>query len=341
MQILSNPGISEAIKKIKPTKIAVAFIGIDWKKYLSEDILDNLESIVISPTEGSNPDAIRDLADRIGWDKIHFQKRLHAKIYIGKDYAIVGSANLSFNGLSGDDQGLFEVCVKVETTYEINDIYNSILTEADRCYPTDESKKKAVVNLQKIWNKRVAVKLSSEKKREDSFEKFDIESYGNISLDWYDGTEDEPILKENSGLEDTTNSFKDWMYINPCDQVQENSWMLCWRRTSSKKMDGRIKPHWMYVHKIFNNVLDEEKNEGYSSLAVEYIKGKKPSKPFDENSNKFKKAFFSVINLDKYSDLRIRILDEDGNEMPFAINSNRLKDFFNDVKKEMTSMSKK
>lgn len=337
MQILST-GISEAIKKIKPTRIAVAFIGIDWKKYLSEDILDNLESIVISPTEGSNPDAIKQLADRIGWDKIHFLKRLHAKIYIGRDYAIVGSANLSSNGLKGDDQGLFEVCVKVETINKINDIYDSILKEADEKYNKEQDKKKEVASLRKIWNKRVTVGLSSEQKIDDSFENFDIESYGNICLDWYEEVAG-PVLKENSGLEDTTNSFKDWMYINPCDQVQENSWMLCWRRTSSKKMHGKIKPHWMYVHKIFNNVL--EKNEGYSSLAVEYIKGEKPSKPFDENSNKFKKAFSSVINLDKYSDLRIGKLDENGNEMPFAINSNRLKDFFNDVKKEMTSMSKK
>ena len=335
MQILSNTGISEAIKKIKPTRIAIAFIGIDWKKYLSEDILDNLESIVISPTEGSNPEAIRQLARRSGWDKIHFLKRLHAKIYIGKNYAIVGSANLSSNGLCGDNQGLFEVCIKVETANKINKIFSSILSEADRCYPTAKSKKNAVKKLQNIWNKRVTVGLSSEKKNDNSFENFDIESYGNISLDWYDGEEDKPILKKNSNLQDANNSFADWMYITPYDDVQENSWMLCWKRTNSKKMSRNPKPYWMYVHKIFKDVVNQKKSGGYSSLAVEY-KEDKPQKPFiNEDSNEFRDAFFNVINQDEYKDLRIGELDKRGKERPFVMKTNRLKKFFDDVKKEM------
>ena len=45
-----------ALKVIKPTKIAVAFVGTGWKKYVSPK---NIKEIVLSPTFGS-PKAIED-----------------------------------------------------------------------------------------------------------------------------------------------------------------------------------------------------------------------------------------------------------------------------------------
>ena len=38
-----------------------------------------LKEVIVSPTFGSNPEAVVNLAKRIGWDNVYFLNELHAK----------------------------------------------------------------------------------------------------------------------------------------------------------------------------------------------------------------------------------------------------------------------
>ena len=96
----------EELREISPEKIAVAYIGIDWKEFIS---VDSLKEIIVYPTLGTNPVAIMEIVGKIGWENVHFLDNLHSKIYIGDSSMLAGSANLSRNALA--NTGLYEACV--------------------------------------------------------------------------------------------------------------------------------------------------------------------------------------------------------------------------------------
>ncbi len=107
IQLLSESSdISEALEKVAPERIAVAYVGIDWREFISAK---NLKEIIISPTLGSNPIAISEIVKEIGWENVHFLNNLHSKIYISDYSVIIGSANLSKNAMGNN--GLYESCV--------------------------------------------------------------------------------------------------------------------------------------------------------------------------------------------------------------------------------------
>lgn len=108
MKILLAYEIGSAIQRCNPLKIAVAYLGEDWRSFIPD--VQHLEEVIVSPTLGTNPRAVMDLAQRIGWENVHFLDELHAKFYLGSSTAIVGSANLTHNGLSGD--ALIELCIE-------------------------------------------------------------------------------------------------------------------------------------------------------------------------------------------------------------------------------------
>lgn len=96
---LNEKQIVESISKLfsnsKKVDCAVAFIG----KGALEIIPKNCEVRIICNLESgaTNPNAIKELIERGVIIKSH--PDLHAKVYIGDDYSVVGSANLSANGL--------------------------------------------------------------------------------------------------------------------------------------------------------------------------------------------------------------------------------------------------
>lgn len=88
MKVLVEDEIRRTVIDCKPLRIAVAYIGVDWKTFIPDTSC--LESIIVSPTIGSNPSAIADLVKQIGWEKVVFLDELHAKTYIGKNSAVIG-----------------------------------------------------------------------------------------------------------------------------------------------------------------------------------------------------------------------------------------------------------
>jgi len=131
--------ISDQLKKIKLKKIAVAYIGKDYKNYI-ENALDNLETIIVSQSNGNNPIAIKELIerennDKTGKFKIYFLKNLHSKIYIGDDGVIIASANLSYNGLSNENNSLIEIGYLINNKDEmilINNIFKEYEIKSEK-----------------------------------------------------------------------------------------------------------------------------------------------------------------------------------------------------------------
>ncbi len=83
---------------------AVAF----WCKGAEALIPKNVKPRIICDltSGGTNPQVVRDFLERCK-DKVKHLDSLHAKVYVGKNAAIVTSANASINGLGfeGNDTG--------------------------------------------------------------------------------------------------------------------------------------------------------------------------------------------------------------------------------------------
>lgn len=105
--------------------LAIAFLGESAWKYFKNSknkilIICNLES------GATNPFLIEKLCSK-KYLKIRTNKKLHAKVYIGRNQLIVSSANLSANGLSYEDNEIKGWIEASLTSYDkklITDAYN-------------------------------------------------------------------------------------------------------------------------------------------------------------------------------------------------------------------------
>ena len=268
--------IKQAIITCVPLKIAVAYIGADWKTYIPNSSC--LEAIIVSPTVGSNPRAIADLVKQVGWDKVFFLLELHAKTYIGKSVAIIGSANLTNNGLSGE--GLVELCVEVnaeESLKKLNGVFDCLMERAKDQYPTMQSKKTRLEELEKSWGSAISGGIIRGKKSNDqSFENFELLGNSHFYIRCYQ--------PGNFEYADDVKAIQDLMkedaHFDRNDKVEKNKWVLLWQMTNSSKPDGRVKPRWLYIHEVFENGIIDEGYE-YPKCAMQRNDMETPDPPFE------------------------------------------------------------
>jgi hypothetical protein len=277
MKILVDSDIQQAISGCKLSKIAVAYIGADWNTFIPNACC--LSAIIVSPTFGTNPWAITDLAKQIEWDKIFFLDELHAKMYIGKNSAVVGSANLTSNGLSG--QCLVELCVEVddeESLRKLNKAFEDLKSRAERQYPTEELKKARLQELEQTWGAAIANRIIRNAHRNTrAFLDFEPLGEDHFYVLWYQPADckysDEVKAIERQGL------IKDNIHFASADNVEKNKWALLWRITNLSVPHKTEKPYWMYIHEIFENgVIDE--GYDYPKCAIQRTDLEVPSPPF-------------------------------------------------------------
>ncbi|GAA5084258.1 hypothetical protein GCM10023210_03910 [Chryseobacterium ginsengisoli] len=105
------------------------------KKYirynLDKEIKDYWLKKGLSITQGG---AVIHLIDKIdkGFIDFKFKDKLHAKIYVGDDNAILGSSNFSYNGLNSQEEANIRITKTVGQTE--NDLYNGIRQIAENFY---------------------------------------------------------------------------------------------------------------------------------------------------------------------------------------------------------------
>lgn len=330
IQLLSESrDIVEALEKVAPKRIAVAYVGIDWKEFISTE---NLKEIVVSPTLGSNPISISEIVKEIGWKNVHFLNSLHSKIYIGDDSVIVGSANLSKNAM-GDD-GLYESCLLtneekiVDSSKELFKFYR---TKAQDKY--DKTQKiNRLEKLREIHNNAVSHGIiKSDNSR--SFSEYSPDLHGDFYVIWYiDGPVQYNTKKIKSTLPSVPSEdfdFNDFprQNISPHDNIKADNWILNWKMTKSNSVNKATNPWWMYIHCI---CLDCCNDDGYENVAIESPYIQKPNPPFVIDDD-FKNAFIDTIERKKYDIFR----DTQG-DLWLAKNTKHLfQDFINDIKKSI------
>ena len=283
MKLLTKAtAIRTAIRAVKPSRIAVAYVGAQWRDYV---VPKGVEEIIVSPTLGSNPYAIRDLMRALGDDKVHFLDALHAKIYVGAKAAVVGSCNLSQNGMG--DGGREEVAIEVTdaaTLRALEKTFARYKTMAQAQYPTRKAKEKALEKLTEKWHVAITQDLVRDDRQVPSLVDYAIEEGGRgvHVIYYYDGAPKYDIPAIRTAIPHIGPAIGDYISDSLSfleeDAIQEGDWVLAWSAyrnglPRTKKDDMA----WMYVHHV---VPGGAKEGDETKLAIEADPLKKPKEPF-------------------------------------------------------------
>ncbi|PYC25355.1 hypothetical protein DMX02_04680 [Pseudomonas jessenii] len=106
--------------------LAIAFWGEGAQKLIPHNLDYNVRVICNLRTGGTNPAVIRDLMSNVksgnGSLQIRHSSRLHAKVVVGRRQALIGSANLSTNGLGLEDETLAHWMEAGIHTWELKEV---------------------------------------------------------------------------------------------------------------------------------------------------------------------------------------------------------------------------
>jgi len=337
MKIIAGKDIGSTLKELRPTHIAVAYLGADWREYLG-NILP--EEVIVSPTLGTNPYALAEIGEVLGWQNVHLLKSLHAKIYLGSTEAIIGSCNLTKNGLRGDL--LHEVAVLLtekEAIAELRDEYHSLKDAAQDEFPTAAEKQSAIHSLERLWNKACTegVIVADKPKNKltiadytDGNDSFYVAWWGGDEIRYNDCALDEAFSDElPSGSEKPIENALPFL---DSDHIEEHKWILCWQATTKGKFYGRSQPYWLYVHKIVRNGAVDEP---YTQLAICRSDENILPAPFYLGDNKVKSALRTVLDSGRHKEFS-RSGDDPWSIMPTL---DKFREFIFDVKRLATTPS--
>jgi hypothetical protein len=264
--------LRDALKEIKPSKIAVAFVGDGWKRYVSSA---HIKEIVLSPTLGSNPKAIEEIMDLIGPSNVYFLDNLHSKIYLGKESALLGSSNLSDNGFA-----------------------NSRLLETGVLIKQWQSS---------IWH-GLNTGRGSEKSPAINNYRSDLD---RIHIAWYQGPDINynkeainAVVPDAKGI-DPDDYFYDALHFHEKDSLQPGDWILSWhcRDDGYPRKNGEI--YWFHVHHVVPNGVHDD---SYTKLVGQAKNLKCPTQPFTLDS-RTKSLIRDALNSGKF--LQLLALNDD------------------------------
>jgi hypothetical protein len=343
LELIKNSDVANVISRVKPLKIAVAYIGIDYKKYID---LKNLLEIIVSPTIGTNPYAIKEIVNKIGWGNVYFLDNLHAKIYMGSESAAIGSFNLSENGFGV--QGLEEIGVLVTE----NDVLDSIDREFDRlkglaCLEYKEQIDKERKLEQLLIRHKLAIEKGfiEEITKNRSFldyvfvgeKDFYVMPFSFIdSIQYNDAIIKSKVPDLSYGNDYLHDEIENSTSILPGDPISQGDWILLWESTrlgNPKCRNGlpqNVK--WLYVHHVIPNAQED----AHSTLVIQRLKkdGATPPPPFNIDSREFLLAFDKVIKLKEFNDFRYGSSNNPWSVLPSL---KKYAEFFLALKQEMSN----
>jgi hypothetical protein len=276
----------DALEIVKPIKIAVAYVGMGWDKYIDKDFL---EEIILSPTLGSNPLAILEIVKVIGFDNVYFLDRLHSKIYIGNDQVFLGSPNLSTNGFSNN--GNHEIGVLLEKGASQKkcsiDIFDAYKAEAQKDYHDEESKWDKLKKLYRRWQESIESEFNISDNKSSNKEKPDLNLITIHVVPYIINGDLEYNFNVVLGAINQLNSTKlddyfkeDFEFLpDPDDNIQKGDWILAWPcdQKGYPIADERI--YWVYVHHVIPSGYIHS-GSPYTKLVGQAASLKTPPEPF-------------------------------------------------------------
>lgn len=300
--------LCSTLEKIVPTHVAVAYLGHGWDEYLN---VKALEEIVVSPTLGSYPYALRDLlkaADQHDF-VVYFQRDLHAKLFIGNEACLIGSSNLSRNGFSG---GLREAGVHLQDADAVQQA-RAVFETFKASSVTDREQQRTMVNeLVEMWQQA---------RRQGLLPNEDGDRPKGTILDWKPGeervwlawvdAEEEPILNEarirqslpEIGHHQPADYFELYTTLVEDDDVRKGDWLIVW----VAKADGT--PHlgrslyWLRVDTLVRHGA-VDCDESYTQLAATLPSSGRVTPPFEiENDAKAQRLIKQLLASRSYPEL--------------------------------------
>ncbi|HDR8990144.1 TPA: phospholipase D family protein [Burkholderia vietnamiensis] len=284
MKFIHGSDIQRGLREISPSHIAVAYVGIDWKTYIAPE---NLKDIVLSPTVGTNPAAIVEIAEVVGWEQVHFLDNLHAKIYLGERGAAVGSFNLTANGLSAE--GLQEAGFVVDDALALAELHarlDDYRQQACMAYPTTEAKLARLAELRAQWDRAIKQGVIRNDAKASTLGAYRPISSDEIYVCWVSGeiTYTDQIVSH--GTVNSTVSFLE------SDTVLPDRWILCWTSRTDGHPDKRHRPYWLHIDEVIEAGAHEAP---YTKVAIERTDRAELPPPFNLDDATVH-ALYAVLN---------------------------------------------
>lgn len=303
---LSENLLSDSIKKLlmtEPTlRIATAFIGTGASQLIGHKSTD--VKIVCNLTMGgTNPHEVATLIQRFGKNNIRQINNLHAKLYIGSEYAIVGSANLSNNGLGFQPTALREAGymfpLDLSSQHDSLDWFDQLWGEAREITSKDlkdaeEKWKRRDKNRDGDWN------FNSRDICHYDFDRDDfplLDWFGNTTWEVVDNAAVNPTLLSGwSSLEDAVSDSVDITCEHDMEHLQKDRWVLRYYVRTNAKLQ------WSQLSGIVLPNIYQYEGET-ETMSVALIRPETHTGPFDMNKAT-EAALRGLLFSDKYAELR-------------------------------------
>ncbi|VAY87224.1 conserved hypothetical protein [mine drainage metagenome] len=317
--VTTTENIAETIKTVNPTKIAVAYVGSGWEAYLQQS---DLKEMVISLRLGTNPHAVCEIIKKIGEDNVYYLDDLHSKIYLGEKSALIGSMNLSANGLGGGRYETGCVISDAKNLQSLNELFSKYKNES-----TNASSNKGILKLRDLIKEDEKAKINgvfkATKSDKTSIADFEPKIYqGRIHVVGYDENYEikynkEELSKLTLGISNYDDFFDDALAVeNSGVKVKEFDWLLMWDIANAN-----TEVRWMYVEYV---VVNGATNSNDFTTLVGATKNQKlVPKPFDLS----KKEVRDVIKKTITKWIERKEIDDD-----WFVPNNKVIGFLNEIK---------
>jgi hypothetical protein len=299
MKWLVGNDVLQAVRAItteNKVRCAVAFWGAGAEALFEDMAVQKPQIICNLATGGTNPEVIQKLQENGATVRHH--DRLHAKVYIGQQRAVIGSANASVNGLG------------LEAAEQAH--WNEAAVEVDN--PSEQT-----AWFKRLWKESLPVEagdlerareLFRRRRRLASFEAFDTEMTPLPLVSWFNSAEgevDRDRLRQDLGSDDDEAANRvEWGEQVTGDEdvrvLKDTHWVLRWRITSQGSASKKENPWWA---RIQGTLVRGAWRQGDDILDV--VLGSEPvrgTEPFDPRDKEFVAAFREVIARPKFALLR-------------------------------------
>ncbi len=297
VKFLHGAQLHDAIKRIagEPgARCAVAFWGSGSKDFISEDarIICNLKM------GGSNPHELKKIQAKLPPGSVRQSDSLHAKVYLGRDQAVVTSANASANGLGlegVEEAKWLEAGILVSDVADIEIWLDDLWEQARDISVTDWRK------AEKEWEMRQMRKPTL-----NSFHEYNIaQNRLPMPLELaHEGFNNNDSVMSNDIKSDLID-ISHFIDHKSEKQYMENRWYLYWERRQDSLPKKRQSLEWRFMS---SEVLpsacrwDSDGEGPYRDVLLP--ERTQPPIPFDANEPNFKKAFLEVMAQDSFAYLR-------------------------------------
>lgn len=277
------------LRSLRPTHIAVAYVGKDWADLLGKD--HQLSEIVLAPVPGTSPQAIREIARKIGWENVHFFDQLHAKVYVGPTHTMVGSANLSSNALLPGGTQLYEMVVLTDDPLLREDAmreWERYRALAKSEYGTEKKKRDRLAELVKAQPKIKAARVSIRAPKTPTLATFKVGSVP-IHLEWWES-------EHEDGCDPDDTNYINTRAGKQLDEIKIGSWVLQWQCDLKGRPVGVSPLQWMRIDEIRLGKAPGE--DVFVDQLAERVEPTKAMHPFALDDD-VQKAFMSLVRESK------------------------------------------